>query len=165
VLASVQIRTARPDEYAAVGELTVNAYVGDGLVTEGAEYVDQLVAAADRATAATLLVAVDDGQVLGSVTFVTPGSPYIELAGPGEVEIRMLAVDPKWRGHGLGEALVRTCIERARAIGATRMRLSSQEKMIGAHPIYRRVGFVRTPERDWTPVPGVELLAYALELQ
>jgi hypothetical protein len=37
--------------------------------------------------------------------------------------------------------------------------------MYAAHRIYDRLGFVRTPERDWEPVPGlVSLLTYALEL-
>ena len=32
--------------------------------------------------------------------------------------------------------------------------------------VYRdeRLGFTRLPERDWHPVPGVELLVYALDL-
>lgn len=165
MLASVQIRPARPDEYPAIGELTVDVYLGDGLVPVGAAYLDTLVAAADRAAAAELMVAVDaGGVVVGSVTFVEHGSSYAELAGPGEVEIRMLVVAPTARGHGLGEALVRACLARAKTAGAVRMRLSSQPNMVGAHPIYRRLGFVRTPEQDWSPVPGVNLLTYRLDL-
>jgi GNAT superfamily N-acetyltransferase len=164
MLASVQIRPARPDEYQAIGELTVDVYLADQLVPPGAAYLDSLVAAADRAAHAELIVAADaDGTVVGSVTFVEHGSPYAELAGPGEVEFRMLVVARAARGHGLGEALVRACLARAKDTGAVRVRLSTNENMIGAHPIYRRLGFVRTPERDWSPVAGVHLLAYALE--
>ena len=33
-----------------------------------------------------------------------------------------------------------------------------------AHRLYERAGFVRLPERDWSPVPGVNLLVYGLRL-
>jgi hypothetical protein len=36
--------------------------------------------------------------------------------------------------------------------------------MHAAHRIYRRLGFLRTPERDWRIEPDVELLTYALAL-
>ena len=39
--------------------------------------------------------------------------------------------------------------------------------MHGAHRIYERLGFVRTPERDWNPLPelvGITLLTYELTL-
>ncbi len=36
--------------------------------------------------------------------------------------------------------------------------------MRAAHRIYERLGFTRDPERDWSPLPGVELLAFALRL-
>jgi hypothetical protein len=59
---------------------------------------------------------------------------------------------------------VRACLERAEQDGCTRVRLSSQEDMTAAHRLYERLGFVRTPERDWSPVPGLRLRTYALEL-
>ncbi|HST86307.1 MAG TPA: GNAT family N-acetyltransferase [Kineosporiaceae bacterium] len=165
MLTSVQIRPARPEEYRAVGKLTVDVYLGDELVPPGAMYLNTLVDAADRAARAELIVAVDaGGSVVGSVTFAQHGSPYAELAGADEVEVRMLVVAPPARGQGLGEALVRTCLDQARAAGAVRVRLSTQENMVGAHPIYRRLGFVRTPERDWSPVADVNLLTYELPL-
>jgi len=34
--------------------------------------------------------------------------------------------------------------------------------MRAAHRIDRRLGFARVPERDWSPLPGVELVAFAL---
>ena len=37
--------------------------------------------------------------------------------------------------------------------------------MRAAHRIYERVGFERAPERDWSPVPGVELLAFAIPFE
>jgi hypothetical protein len=33
-----------------------------------------------------------------------------------------------------------------------------------AQAIYARLGFVRRPDRDWEPVPGVRLLGFSLAL-
>ncbi|PPS92055.1 GCN5 family acetyltransferase, partial [Thermobifida fusca] len=36
--------------------------------------------------------------------------------------------------------------------------------MVAAQRLYASEGFVRLPERDWSPQPGVPLLAYGLRL-
>ena len=36
--------------------------------------------------------------------------------------------------------------------------------MTAAHRIYERHGFERVPDRDWSPVPGVHLIAFRKEL-
>ncbi|MEU8707140.1 GNAT family N-acetyltransferase [Streptomyces sp. NPDC048565] len=164
----LSIRPVRTAEFADLGEITAQAYIGDGLLDFGADdpYLEQLRAVERRATEAEVLVAVDaDGRLLGGVTYVAPGSPWSDIATRDEAEFRMLAVSPGARGRGAGEALVRACIERARAAGGLRgIVLSTQSAMLGAHRIYRRLGFVRTPERDWFPLPGLELLTFRLEL-
>lgn len=167
----IVIRDAEPAEYPAAGELTARAYLDDGLLDFGESdpYLDKLRDAADRASHAQLLVAVDPvGTLLGSVTFVPGSGPYAELSRGEERtgEFRMLAVRASARGHGAGEALARACVERARGLGLTRLVLSSQPTMRAAHRLYSRLGFVRTPDRDWSPVPELEvrLWAFALEL-
>ena len=42
--------------------------------------------------------------------------------------------------------------------------LSSLAEMTAAHRIYERQGFERVPDRDWSPVPGVDLIAFRKEL-
>jgi predicted N-acetyltransferase YhbS len=76
----------------------------------------------------------------------------------------MLVVDPALRGAGTGEALVRACLDAARADGCSLVRLSSQEGMTAAHRLYERLGFVRSPSFDWSPEPGLQLRTYALPL-
>jgi len=56
-------------------------------------------------------------------------------------------------------------VQRARELGCQRVVLSSADAMRVAHHVYRRMGFVRLPERDWLTDEGTWLLAYALELQ
>jgi hypothetical protein len=36
--------------------------------------------------------------------------------------------------------------------------------MRAAHRIYERLGFRRAPDRDWSPVPGVDLIAFVVSL-
>ena len=76
----------------------------------------------------------------------------------------MLVVDRAARGRGVGELLVTTCLERARAAGKRRMVISTDPRMSSAHRLYERLGFSRLPERDWSPMPGTDLLVYALDV-
>ncbi|WP_137993436.1 GNAT family N-acetyltransferase [Streptomyces vilmorinianum] len=163
------IRAVRPEEYDALGELTARAYLDDGHLDFGEDdtYLHVLRDVARRAGEAEVLVAVDAaGTVLGGVTFTPGGRPWADIAADDEAEFRMLAVAKDARGRGVGEALVRACVERARALeGCVRIRLSTQPGMASAHRIYERMGFVRTPERDWKPIPDMDpLLTYGLEL-
>jgi ribosomal protein S18 acetylase RimI-like enzyme len=159
------VRPAEPRDHDAVGALTVRAYVDDGHIPADADYTLHLADAGGRARDAMLLVAVDeDDEPVGTVTFAVAGSRMAELSREGEAEFRMLAVSPRARGRGVGEALVRACLDEARRAGARAVVLSTQPRMTAAHRIYERLGFTRIPERDWSPVPGVDLLAYRLDL-
>jgi ribosomal protein S18 acetylase RimI-like enzyme len=163
----VIVRRARPEEFTAVGELTLAAYVADGFLVEDDFYAVELRAAAARAAAAELVVAVDPAthDMLGTVTFCVHGSPYAEVSQAGEAEFRMLAVAKTARGRGIGNDLARWCVDQARERGCRAVVLSSLEEMHTAHRLYERMGFRRLPERDWTPAPGVDLIAYRLDLE
>ena len=164
-MADLIIRPATEADLHAVGSVTVEAYRADGIVGDHDDYATQLADAASRFRDAELIVAQDEsGTVLGSVTVVHPGTPYAEISRPGELEFRMLAVSERARGRGVGETLVRAVLDRAREAGATHVVLSSSEKMPAAHRLYERLGFTRLPERDWSPVPGIDLRAYAYGL-
>ena len=157
---NIEVRRIRPDEHAAAGDVCVAAY--DPLLT-GAEddYRDRLHDVATRAAQAEVWVAVaDEGQVVGVVTYCPPGSPWREIGRQDEGEFRMLAVAPAAQGSGAGTALAMMCEERAREHGATGMALSSLATMAAAHRVYDRLGYERDPGRDWSPVPGGDLLAF-----
>jgi len=158
----IVIRPAHPDEWEEAGRITVAAYLADGYIDSHAGgYADQLANAATRATEAELLVAVENDEVLGTVTIVYPNTPWSEVSKPGELEFRMLAVSPKAQGKGLGERLVKAVLARAKEQGITHVVMSSSEKMTAAHRLYTRLGFHRLPERDWRPIPDLPLLAFA----
>jgi GNAT superfamily N-acetyltransferase len=160
---SVVVREATAGDLEAVGGLTYTAYAHDAPVHD--DYAPELRDAAGRLRDAVLLVADDGGRVVGTATYVPDGGPFAELStSPEDAEFRMLAVDPAARGRGVAEVLVRDMLERARASGKQRMVLSSSQHMRAAHRVYERLGFVRAPELDWSPIPGIDLVAYVLPL-
>lgn len=164
----ITIRRARPGELDDIGELTARAYLDDELLDfgEADPYLDRLRDVQHRAEHAEVLVAVDAASelVLGTVAFAAYGGEYAEIAEEGDGEFRMLAVTPGSRGRGVGEALVRACADRARELGLVRLVLSSHKRMKTAHRLYERLGFARTPEKDWAPLQDLTLITFALEL-
>ncbi|WP_456788555.1 GNAT family N-acetyltransferase [Cellulomonas sp. P5_C5] len=156
------VRVAVGAQVADAGALTAEAYLADRLLDAGDAYADELRDAERRAREATLLVALvppgegdgandrdDDLVVVGTVTLAPYGTSYAEVAEPGELEIRMLAVAPEARRRGIAELLVSAALREAVAGGATRVVLSTLDSMEAAQRLYRRLGFVAVPERDW----------------
>ncbi|MEZ5090848.1 MAG: GNAT family N-acetyltransferase, partial [Micropruina sp.] len=119
--ATVDVRRVRPEEYAAVGELTVAAYLHDGLLNadngSAGHYTSLLRDTAARDGQAEVWVAVDDrDHLLGTVTWCPPGSPWREVAHrDDQAEFRMLAVPPANRRRGAARALAEACVNRALA--------------------------------------------------
>jgi GNAT superfamily N-acetyltransferase len=164
------LRPARPDEADAVGALTVAGYDADAYLTlpDGSfdhEYGGWLADGATRARDGVLMVAVDGEQLLGTVTWCPPGSPFREIATrDDQAEFRTLSVAPEARGRGVGSALVDWCIAEAGAAGLSEILLSSLPVMVPAHRLYESRGFVRRPDLDWSPFPDVVLWGFSLAL-
>ncbi len=87
------VRVAEPAEYAEAGRVTAGAYRADDLLrrTDGVtdtDYEAELTDAGRRAREAELLVAVDDGHVLGTVTWCPPSITVArarDASGPSRV--------------------------------------------------------------------------------
>ena len=73
-------------------------------------------------------------------------------------------VAPGAQRRGVGSALMDLVLRRAYEDGARGIVLSSLAEMSAAHRIYQRKGFERVPDRDWSPVPDVHLIAFRKEL-
>ena len=67
-------------------------------------------------------------------------------------EIKRTYVRPKFRGQGIGRALLNSVLEEARAIAYKKIRLDSAGYMREAHSLYRSVGF-----KDIEPYEGSEI--------
>ena len=79
-------------------------------------------------------------------------------------EVRLLAVAPATRGHGVGKALMQECIRRARQSGSPAITLHATNFMQMAMRLYERLGFVQAPDLDSEPAPGIIGKGYRLAL-
>lgn len=160
------VRLARDEEYDAVGELTVRAYSSGGVLVADDSYAEVLADARGRAALAELYVLTDDsGALVGTVTLSPHGTAYAQVSRPGELEFRMLAVDPAHGGRGHGSRLIDFCAEAGRARGFDGLVICVIETNHAALRLYDRLGFVRRPDRDKDARPGLHLLTltYALD--
>jgi GNAT superfamily N-acetyltransferase len=87
-----------------------------------------------------LLVAELDGEVVGVCQLIV--FRHIQAGGGRCAEIESVHVHPERRGHGVGTALLRHAIERARALGCYRVQLTSNTVREDAHRFYGSLGFV-----------------------
>ena len=146
-LRAVKLRRATRWDYAIAGELTVEAY---------ADVHDRPTrplhrAPARRRDAATARRSSGWRRPTTATTWCSapspsarPGRRGARSRGEDEGEFRMLAVAPAARGRGVGEALVRLCLDRFRADGCrARSCISTLAEMTAAHRLYERLGFVR----------------------
>lgn len=88
--------------------------------------------------ASTLLVARDGPEIVGTATVVVYTTPLRV-----ESRIEDVVVDRNARERGVGEALVRACIEVARERGAVIVELQTARSRMAANRLYERMGFQR----------------------
>ena len=87
--------------------------------------------------ATTLFLAHLDGRIVGSLTLAVFPIPTGVRAW-----IEDVVVDEGVRGHGVGEALNRAALERARSLGAITVDLTSRPSREAANRLYKRLGFI-----------------------
>lgn len=152
------IREALPAELDAVAHLRVEAYEeGYGLSEEPDSYRAVLMDAAAHAQEGEVLVALRDGDLVGTVTVIPGGKALAEVAAPGEVEFRFMAVAPRaWR-QGVARALMDAVSARAQGRPLACCVITGNEP---AAELYRSLGFLPAPDRDRTLGPGVVLRAF-----
>ena len=166
----VEFRSALPQEYEVIGQVTTQGFENGpyGKATDP-ERIALLNDAQGRAAAGDLLVAVSQGEVIGTATLLRPDTPYNRQARPDEAELRLVAVLPVARGRGVAAGLVdlawRRAQENAANWGVTGLVLDAGERNVVAHRLYERCGFTRHPERERIHLPGLgQLLVYRKDL-
>ncbi len=162
---TVTLRRAVPADFLEVRRITRDAYLRAGHFPADHPYMSVLEDVEHRAQHAQVWVAENAGRVVAAVTLTFTGQPYSEIAQDGELEFRMLAVDPECQGGGVGRAVVREIVEHARQLhGIEAISITSATFMERAHGLYESFGFRRAPERDWY-VPGEDVLLWVFRLR
>lgn len=116
-----------------------------------AEYVDNHDPKGERCW-----IAESRGEVVGSVFLVRKSATVAKL--------RLLIIDPKARGVGLGKRLTRACIAYARQKGYRKIVLWTQSHLSAARTIYERENFkLKSSEKHFSF--GKRLVAETWELR
>lgn len=167
----INIRQANSEEFPEIGELLVKVYSSlEGFPSkeEQPEYYEMLlnIGQVSRKPCTELLVAVSDNdEVLGAVVYFSDMS-YYGSGGSATKEknasgFRLLAVDPKFRGLGVGKKIVQHCILKTIRDGNKELIIHSTEFMKIAWKMYKTLGFKRSEDLDFIqkelPVFGFRL--------
>jgi GNAT superfamily N-acetyltransferase len=165
-----RIRDANRSDRDAVEAVTLSAYQQYAAMMPALweRYRENILATLAAAPPETQMVAEEDGRIVGSVLLYRAGT-VIARPGGGSMtltlpEVRLLAVAPSVRGHGIGALLMDECVRRARESGAKALTLHTTDIMQAAMRLYQRMGFQRAPELDFQPGPGVTIKGYRLDL-
>lgn len=125
LLAPASTRAARPEDIPWL-ERFIASYTRDGTLLPR--------------TRANLVQHVRDFQVASAADTLV-GCGALQIVDPGLAEIRSIAVDPAWRGRGIGSDLLRALLDDARRLGLGRVFCLTRRPTF-----FARHGFVEAPK-------------------
>jgi ribosomal protein S18 acetylase RimI-like enzyme len=171
VSTTIDIREIKRSENQFLGELMVDVYSrleGFPSPTEQPVYYKMLsnIGRLNEQDHTSVLVAESsNNEIVGGVVYYSDMSMY-GSGGSATLEknasgIRLLCVDPKSRGLGVGKALSNECIRLAKADGNNQVILHTTQAMEVAWSLYTKLGFERSTDLDFSqeelPVFGFRL--------
>ncbi|HVO85222.1 MAG TPA: GNAT family N-acetyltransferase [Syntrophobacteria bacterium] len=168
---ALYIRDARPGDHDVIVALTLTAYkeYAPLMPAHWDGYRRNILSTLAKVEPAAQIVAEHGGRVVGTVLLYPAGTAFSSADGLQATlpwpEVRLLAVTPSARGRGVGTALMRECVRRARRAGAAALTLHTTDIMEAAIRLYERMGFMRASELDFHPAPDVTVKGYRLKLQ
>ena len=162
------VRPATQADDADVNRITVAAYLGAGHFPDATTgYMTHIQDAAQRRGATDVWVVERAGVVIAAVTLAELGNVWADIAREGELEFRLLVVDPEVQRSGAGSALVRSILDEGRRRAhIRRVVLTTNPDWVAANALYPRLGFALAPERAWVPsdAPHLTLSVYTQEV-
>ena len=116
----------------------------------------------DLSASGEVIIAELQAEFAGAVAYFGPNRPKAAFFDQSWPIIRMLVVDPAFRGKGIGHALSNDCLARARRDRAPLIALHTSPIMTVALPMYLKMGFVKA--YDAPPIFGVAYAVYTKAL-
>lgn len=167
------VRPAAPHEFNSVGELMVSVYQQlDGFPkpVEQPAYYEMLANVGSLTTkpGTEIFVAIENDLITGAVVYFDD-MQYYGSGGTATREkfaagFRLLAVDPRHRGKGIGKLLTLYCIEKARDKGHQQLIIHTTRAMLPAWKMYEKLGFQRSIDLDFKQ-GELEVFGFRLNLK
>jgi len=156
---NLSIREIRKEEFERLGQLMVDVYSRlDGFPgrDEQPRYYEMLANVgrfAEKKDVKVLVALSADNELAGGVIYFGDmaeyGSGGTAIRVSNASGIRLLAVDPRFRGMGAGKALTETCIRLAQEKGHAQVVLHTTQAMKVAWGLYESLGFERSEDLDF----------------
>lgn len=157
--ATFTVRNARIIEFDEIGQLMVRVYShleGFPGKEEQPDYYQLLANVGEftKKPKVELLVATSEkGDIAGAVVYFGDikyyGAGGSITSEPNASGFRLLAVDHKQRGKGIGRLLTKHCIDKAKAQGQRQMLIHTTAAMKVAWKMYENMGFKRSEDLDF----------------
>ncbi len=170
----IHIRNAQKHEFVPLGQLMIEVYSqlnGFPSREQQPAYYKLLANIGDftEKPGAELFVALSaNGNLLGGVVYFS-NMAYYGSGGTAPLEkqaagFRLLAVNPRARGMGIGRALSQACIDKAKAQNHSQIIIHTTETMKVAWAMYEKLGFKRSPDLDFMQ-DKLQVYGFRLELK
>jgi len=109
----------------------------------------------------TIFVCEDEDKLIGMAYLVASGNPT-HIYPADWSYVRMVGVDPAYRGKGIAKRLTQMCVDYAKQSNEKIVGLHASEKMNDAIHIYESIGFKLYKEID--PIYGMRYFLYRLDI-
>lgn len=164
------IEPALKEDYPAVIDVLVAGYMQYQETYEQKEvweqYLKEIRESVHNPEIKELWVAKIEDRIIGTVQlFETAAKAYEGFESPIPYPfIRLLAVHPDWRGHGVARALLQQCVQSSHVWKQPYVYLYTGERMVQAIGLYEKFGFVKDEFYSFLN-NGHQVLCYRYEIE
>lgn len=167
------IRPAHSEEFKMIGELMVSVYSkleGFPKPKEHPTYYEYLLTIGEQTQhdeVALIVAATLDNSIAGAVVYMS-NMAFYGAGGTATQQknasgFRLLTVDPKFQGKGIGKMLSQKCIEMAKAHENQELIIHTTDAMKIAWKMYDNMGFKRSSDLDFQ-VKDLKIYGFRLKL-
>lgn len=156
------ICTYEEQDAKAISNVAVNAFMQyKDKYSDWDIFISKIADMPKLASSSKIIVAKIDSNIVGAVAYVAPDMPKSDFFNSDWAVIRMLVVDPEYRGYGIGKSLTNECIKIAKEGGVKTIALHTTHVMERALAMYLKMGFKYV--KDAPDIFGVAYKVYTMD--